>query len=451
MITCLCLLFVAIVVKLKLGPKGIAWLGVGFVLPVVIVVAFWHLDAPMSSRVVTTQYVVQLVPYVKGQIKKVYAKANKPMKKGDVLVEIDAAPYQDAVNQLQAQLAGAKDNVKQKQAALQSSEASVVKAGADINQAQAAVTQSKAALTNARAGLTKAKAGLASAQAGVVKAKASDDLAKTEEKIALNLQKIDAGSISTLKVAQAVQNREAADAAVKQAQAGADEAEAGVQQAEAGVNQARAAVGQAEAGLVQAQAGEPQARANERQAEYALQMAQSNVPAVKAQLDEALFNLAQCTMYAPADGYIVDWQVQEGTWVAPVRLLAIGTFIVTQEQFVVAVFPQNFLMNVQAGDEVELILDPYPGRLFKAKVDTVITATGEGQFAPSGTMPEASHVGSRGLLAVKISLIDEVPPENLPLGAGGTVAIYTDHGKPVHIITKVTIRMKKWLLYVVPS
>jgi membrane fusion protein (multidrug efflux system) len=151
----LCLLFTAIVVKLKLGPKGIAWLGVGFVLPVVIVVAFWHLDAPMSSRVVTTQYVVQLVPYVKGQIKKVHAKANQPMKKGDVLVEIDASPYQDSVNQLQAQLAGAKDNVKQRQAALQSSEANVVKAGADVNQGRAAVTQSKAALTNARAGLTK--------------------------------------------------------------------------------------------------------------------------------------------------------------------------------------------------------------------------------------------------------------------------------------------------------
>ena len=105
--------------------------------------------------------------------------------------------------------------------------------------------------------------------------------------------------------------------------------------------------------------------------------------------------------------------------------------------FVVAVFPQNFLMNVQSGDEVEVILDPYPGRLFKAKVDTVITATGEGQFAPSKTIPEASQVGSRGLLAVKISLIDDDRPADVPLGAGGTVAIYTDRGKPVHVISEV--------------
>jgi multidrug resistance efflux pump len=185
------------------------------------------------------------------------------------------------------------------------------------------------------------------------------------------------------------------------------------------------------------------------QAEATLLTARSNVPDVKAQLDDALFNLAQCTMYAPADGYIVDWQVQEGSWVAPVRLLAIGTFITTQEMFVAAVFPQNFLMNVKAGDEVELILDPYPGRLFKAKVDSVITATGEGQFAPSRIIPEASQVGSHGLLAVKIDLKDR--PADVPLGAGGTVAIYTDRGKPVHIISKVALRMKKWLLYILPA
>ena len=39
----------------------------------------------------------------------------------------------------------------------------------------------------------------------------------------------------------------------------------------------------------------------------------------------------------------------------------------------------------------------------------------------------------------------------LPLGAGGTVAVYTREFKPVQIITKVVIRMKRWLSYVIPS
>jgi hypothetical protein len=39
----------------------------------------------------------------------------------------------------------------------------------------------------------------------------------------------------------------------------------------------------------------------------------------------------------------------------------------------------------------------------------------------------------------------------LSLGSGGTAAIYTKRGKPVHIISKVVMRMKKWLDYVIPS
>ena len=130
-------------------------------------------------------------------------------------------------------------------------------------------------------------------------------------------------------------------------------------------------------------------------------------------------------------------------------MAAAGTFICTTDTFVIASFPQNYLPNVQRGDEAEVVLDPFPGRLFPGRVEDVIEATGEGQFAPSGQLPDASKVGSQGLLAVKIRLTGE--PPRLPLGAGGTVAVYTAYGKPVHIISKVTIRMQKWLLFVLPS
>jgi multidrug resistance efflux pump len=147
----------------------------------------------------------------------------------------------------------------------------------------------------------------------------------------------------------------------------------------------------------------------------------------------------------------VNWQVQEGTMRVPMPMAAAGTFVSTADTFIGASFPQNYLMNVRPDDDVEVVLDPYPGRLFKAKVDEVIPATGEGQYMVSAQIPLASKVGSQGLLAVKIRLTDPDPPPSLPLGAGGTVAIYTTGGKPVHIISKVAIRMKKWLLYVLPS
>ncbi len=345
------------------------------------VVVVWTQAAPITDKMVTSQYVVQLVPYVKGQVKAVHAQALQPMKKGDLLLEIDPAPYQYTVNQVEAQLSAAKATVKQAEASLEAANAAVV-----------------------------------NAQANVTKVKAADELAKTQEQIALNIQRANAGAISVLNVAKARQEREQADAAVQQA----------------------------EAGVIQAQASALQAAA-------AVQVAQSNVPTIEAQLGDARFNLAQCKMTAPGDGYVVNWQVQVGTMLVPAPIAAAGTFVMTSDTAVAAVFPQNWLSNVEPGDDVEMVLNPYPGRLFFGKVDYVISASGGGQFTTSGTIPNAARIGSDGLYAVRINFSDHAVARTLSLGSGGSAVIYTQKGKATHIISKVAIRMKKWLLYVMPS
>jgi membrane fusion protein (multidrug efflux system) len=327
----------------------------------------WTLSAPISSKLVTTQYVVALVPYVKGQVKTVHAQANQPMKKGDLLLEIDPEPYQYTVNQRQGQLRAATASVEQAQAAAET------------------------------------------AQATLNKAKAADMLAKTQEQIALNIKRRDVAAISTLKVAEATQQSVEASAAVEQAEASA------------------------------------------RQAIFAVEVAKGNVTTIEAELADARFNLAQCKMTAPADGYVVNWQVQPGTMLVPLPVAAAGTYVSTEDISVIAVFPQNYLTNVQPGDDVEVVLDPHPGRLFKAKVDSVIAASGGGQFTTSGKIPNAAEPASSGAYAVKILFTDETVARTLSMGSGGAAAVYTKRGKPVHIISKVTIRMKKWLLYVIPS
>lgn len=427
MVTCLVILYTAFVVvlfKFKLlrpRPVPIAAVVLAGILLIGGIVVWWMQAAPMSSRVVATQFVVQIVPYVKGQITKVHAWPLVPLKMGELLLEIDPAPYQYAVNQATAQVRAAQENVKQSQAAVEAAKANVAKSTAAVNQAQATVNA--------------AKAGVAEAQAAVKKAAAAMELAKIDLTILLNVQKSDAAAVSKQKIDQNQQNVKEKEAALSQAEAGVGQGQATVMQAEAGLGQAQAAVHQAEAAL--------------RQSEFGLQVATSSVGVVQAQLDEARFNLGQCQVKAPADGFVVNWQVLEGTMVGPTA--AAGTFVSTAETVVAAVYPQNYLTNVRPGNEVELVLDPYPGQLFPGKVDAVIEATGEGQFAPGGTIPHAASIGSQGMLAVKIRLAGPAPSPNVPLGAGGAVAIYTDAGKPVHVISKVTIRMKKWLLYVLPT
>ncbi len=369
MITFLTILYAVIVVvvfkvfKVPPRPWPIAiTVSVGIVMLGGIVI-LWTIAAPMSSRVVVTRYVIQIVPYVKGQVISIPAKPNMPLKKGDILYQVDTAPYQYTVDQLVAQLAAAKDNVLQ------------------------------------------TEAGLEAAHAAVAEAQANVTAKKTANDVAVAIEKENPAAIAKLKLVEAEENYAAA--------------QAGLQQAKASVNQATSA----------------------------LAAAKDTVVSVQSQLDTARFNLKQCTVQAPSDGFITDWQIQEGTWVTDVRASAAGTFIDTSDTYVVASFPAEELIHVQPSQEVEMAFNSKPGRLFTGKVENVIEATGEGQFKPGGTLPSAATIGSYGMLAVKIRFDDAQAAHELPLGAAGTVAIYSDWGKPFDIISKVTLRMKKWLYF----
>jgi multidrug resistance efflux pump len=343
------------------------------------VAAVWSQGAPLSDKIVTTQYVIELVPHVKGRVAAVDAQAHQLLKKGDLLLEIDPTQYQYKVAQLEAQLKASQATVKQ-----------------------------------AEAGLQVANAAVDSAQAGAAKAKAADELAKTQEQMSLGIQRANPGAISLLKVAESTQGRESADAALEQAQA---------------------MVAQAQAAALQA--------------DVAVEVAHSNVPAVEAQLNDARYDLAQCKMTAPDDGYVVNWQVQVGTMLTPGS--AVGAFVKTSDIAVAAVYPQNWLANVRPGDDVEMVLNPYPGSVFKGKVDYVASATGGGQLTTSGKIPSAADIGSTGLSVVRINFSDEAVAGALSIGSGGSAVIFTHAGKSTHMISKVVIRMKKWLLYVLPS
>jgi hypothetical protein len=66
----------------------------------------------------------------------------------------------------------------------------------------------------------------------------------------------------------------------------------------------------------------------------------------------------------------------------------------------------------------------------------------------SDKIPVIATIGSKGFLAVRIHLDDEQLAKELPLGASGTAAIYTDFATPFHIISKIALRMKAWLYYI---
>ena len=142
MIAILIIVYVALVLVLfkvlRLTPTAylIAGLIVAGVFMIGGVVVVWTQSAPITDKMVTSQYVVQLVPYVKGQVKTIHAEANQRVKRGDLLLEIDPAPYQYTVNQVEAQLAASKANVRQAEAALATARTAVPNAQASSRQGE---------------------------------------------------------------------------------------------------------------------------------------------------------------------------------------------------------------------------------------------------------------------------------------------------------------------------
>ena len=117
MIIILCLYLVAlwaVFSKFKLVRWGwlsgtISLLIGGFILATFL--ALFNYLTP-SGRVTVTGRVVEVTPNVTGQIVAIPVKPNVPVKANDVLFQIDPAPFQYKVAQLQASLAGAKQQVE---------------------------------------------------------------------------------------------------------------------------------------------------------------------------------------------------------------------------------------------------------------------------------------------------------------------------------------------------
>src|SRR5262245_21061060 len=81
-------------------------------------------------------YTTPVLPTVRGVVAEVPVTSNVPLKKGDVLFKIDPKPYEYILQQKQAALAEAEQNVKQLKASLEQASADVSKVQAQVDLSQ---------------------------------------------------------------------------------------------------------------------------------------------------------------------------------------------------------------------------------------------------------------------------------------------------------------------------
>jgi multidrug resistance efflux pump len=174
------------------------------------------------------------------------------------------------------------------------------------------------------------------------------------------------------------------------------------------------------------------------------EVAQAKAQIAKAEADvlAAKYDLEGTTHLAPANGRVTNLALRPGVRATQFATAPVMSFIEEEDQWLLAFYHQNELRYVEPGNEAEIFLETYPGRIIKCKVDSILWATAQGQMPISGnltmTLPTALP---ESRIAVRL-LVDGKDRELfLAAGARGHGAIYTEKGKFLHIIRKVFVRV----------
>jgi multidrug resistance efflux pump len=175
----------------------------------------------------------------------------------------------------------------------------------------------------------------------------------------------------------------------------------------------------------------------------------AQIEKAQAQLADAEWRLEQTVYRAPANGTVVSLSLRPGAMAVPLPLTPAMTFV-EDEQWVMAIFKQNEVRKIKPGQEAEISLKMYPGRIIKCKVDSIMWATAAGQL-PIGTMNMASGVAPIPPNSLAVRLLKDKKDTNLFMasGAAGAGAVYTDSGAAIHILRKILIRVSAkldWLI-----
>lgn len=224
-----------------------------------------------------------------------------------------------------------------------------------------------------------------------------------------------------------------------------------VDQLEASIDQAKAQRTLAEiqvkraAALVKAAAG-PQSELDQWNAQ--LIAARATITSLNAQLGDARWRLDETVVRAPYSGHVVNLQLRPGNFVTSAPAASSMSFVSDEKRSVLASFSQSAIRNISVGDAVEMVFRSKPGNVAAGKVVRVIRASGSAQLAASGQLPIMTGMPENSRWTIVIDFEDEAVAEQLPQSAGASmIAVYTQNGKQVHMISMVAIRISAWMGY----
>ncbi|WP_180134778.1 efflux RND transporter periplasmic adaptor subunit [Acinetobacter sp. YH12070] len=299
---------------------------------------------------------------VTGQVADVLVSDTQQVKKGDVLVRIDARDAEIALAQAQAELLKAKRQYKQTAANSSSLNSQIFVSDDAIHSASAQV------------------------------AKAQADLNKAQDELQRRQQLAASGAISKEELSTA----------------------------QSAVNTAKASFDVAQAGLAQAKSSQKAAQSNKAANDALIQDSNENstpdVLVAQARLQQAQLDLERTQIKAPFDGVVTRRNIQVGQRIAPGTSLMM--VVPVSQLYVDANFKESQLAGVQAGQKVELTSDLYGD---KVKFNGIVTGFSGGTGSAFALIPAQNATGNWIKVVQRLPVRIRLDPKELaehPLRVG---------------------------------
>ena len=162
-----------------------------------------------------------------------------------------------------------------------------------------------------------------------------------------------------------------------------------------------------------------------------------------AALQQAQLNLRKTTVEAPGFGVVANIKTAEGYFAAAGK--PVMTFISTKAVWIEAYMRENSIGNIEAGDEVDIVLDVAPGRIFKGKIISAGYGIDWGQKEKAGELPGITI--TRGWLRepqrfpVLIKFDGDESRGLRRIGGQADVLVYTGSGNPLNLLGALLIRI----------
>lgn len=351
-------------------------------------------------------HIIQVSPKISGYVVKVYVVDNQMVNAGDVVAELDPRDFETKLDQAKAALNAGLAQHKQAQTQVTltrvTARANVQQAAAGVQHARSDVTGARAGAASERSRITQTSAGINAAEANLQQARAEVSAAEAEatranadvqryqtlyQKDEVSRQRLDqavaAASTANAHVDAARERVSAAQAQVNQSRAATSAQASTAQRAEAQVGAARAQVNEALGRLAQANTAPQQVAVSEAQASSA----GANIEELQAAVAQAELELSYTKIYAPESGRVTHKAVEIGAQVQVGQpLLA----VVPGDVWVTANFKESQIGSIRPGQPVDISVDAYPDRVFKAHVDSIQAGTG----ARFSLLPPENATGS---------------------------------------------------------